>query len=295
MPTLQPRSIAAIQAQINLAIQANTNLYNPSAVDPAKRGLTSTSLVAIWSLMTFIVAVTINLFEQILYSWTVVMEAAITQTAAGSDTWIVAFVKRFQYSTSSNQIAQWIGSEYKYPIINTALQIINQVAVVTNAPGARTVKISSNNTPVSPAALSALQSYFENGAPAGIYTTWINANADFILIEAKITYDGQYAATIQSDVITALNNFLSNFDTNNFNGIIEVSQIQNCIFTVAGVKDVVLTKVEARAATVAAVYATQLIESSQIIISTYNPFSGYLIADTDSGRTFTDTLIFNVG
>jgi hypothetical protein len=252
-------------------------------------------MVAIWNLLAYVVAVAINLYEQIQVLFSAQVESYITQTAAGSDTWLVAFVKRFQYSTTVNQIAQYINNQYTYPVINTALQIITQVAVVTNQPGNRTVKIASNSAPISPAALSALQTYFENGAPTGIYTTWINSAADFILVGANITYDGQYAATIVSDVTNALTNFFANFNTANFNGIIEMSQIQNVIFNVAGVKDVTITKVEARPSFVAPANAYQLIENSQVLLPNYNPYAGYLIADTYSGRTFADTLIFNVG
>lgn len=290
------RAISAIQAQIVAGVRAEKNLYDPTNADTNKQGLTSTSTVAVWYLWTYIQAVAINIFEQLLDLYKAEVEGFVATASAGTPKWIQKQVLLFQWSATTPQVIQFDTNNFfpYYPSVNPALQIITQCSVTTGPNKIVLVKAASNSTALTAPQLAALRSYLDFINFAGVYFQLRSVAADFIMLGYDIYYDGQYSSSIATDCATAINNFLNTSNQNNFNGVTKLSSIEDVLQGVVGVRDVVAKTVEVRAYNVLAANATKLVSGATTILRSCNPFAGYMIVDTGAGRTLADTLNFIV-
>lgn len=251
-----------------------------------------------------IVARAINFLEQLMDAYKVDLEDKVSKGAVGSDAWLQDRILRFQYDSVTPQIVE-IKSDFSvdYVTVDTTKRIITRASVNTTSNQTVTVKVAKQNPPVALSApeLAALQSYLTNtgdgtyagrGVGIGFAGTKIVAtsnDADEIYINADINYNGQYAATIQADVISAINNYLANID---FNGKVYISNLEIAIKSVTGVVDVLLKDVAIRANTTLFANKTYLVQNQTTIIQSYSLEAGYAIGETTSGQTFTDKLNF---
>lgn len=290
------RAISTIQAQIVAAVQADKNLYDPTNADSTKQGLTSTSAVAIWYLWTYIQATAINIFEQLLDTYKAAIEAAVVLAAPGTPQWVQKQCLSFQWSATTPQIIQLDLNTYSpyYPIINKSLCIITQCSVTTTANKLALIKVANNSTALTAPQLAALTSYLDFLNFAGVYFQLRSVAPDFIMLGYDIYYDGQYSTSIATDCAAAIATFLNTSNSNNFNGVVTLSKIEDVLQAVAGVRDVVARDVEVRAYNVLAANATKLVVSKTVVLRNYTPFAGYMIVDTGVGRTLADTLVFTV-
>lgn len=291
------RTVTQIQNQIIAQLQSDKNLYDPANPDPSRRGLTSTSQTAIWKLLTFIVAVAINLFEQLLDIFIVDVETRISAAAPGTPSWIRQQCLLFQWSSTTDQIIQFdtVNIAPYYPTVNAALRIITQCAVTSLPNKIVLVKVATGGS--SPAPLSspqqdALTSYLDYLNFAGVYFQLVSTDADFAMIGADIFYDGQYANSIQAAVTAAINSFIANLP---FNGMMKLSLLEDAIQAVPGVTDVTFSQVECR---VTGAYnpntVVKLVDNYTVLIREYSAYAGYMIIDTAVGRDLATTLNFIV-
>lgn len=289
------RSQAVIKAQIISYI---------SGIPIISQLVVNNSQVAYNNNFIDIVARTINFFEQLMDAYKVDLEDKVSKGAVGSDAWLQDRILRFQYDSGTPQIVE-IKSDFSvdYVTVDTAKRIITRASVNTTSNQTVTVKVAKQNPPVALSApeLAALQSYLTNtgdgtyagrGVGIGFAGTKIVAtsnDADEIYINADINYNGQYAATIQADVISAINNYLANID---FNGKVYISNLEIAIKSVTGVVDVLLKDVAIRANTTLFANKTYLVQNQTTIIQSYALEAGYAIGETTSGQTFADKLNF---
>lgn len=289
------RSKAVIKAQIINYI---------SSIPIISQLVVNNSQVAYNNNFIDIVARTINFFEQLMDAYKVDLEDKVSKGAVGSDAWLQDRILRFQYDSGTPQIVE-IKSDFSvdYVTVDTAKRIITRASVNTTSNQTVTVKVAKQNPPVALSApeLAALQSYLTNtgdgtyagrGVGIGFAGTKIVAtsnDADKIYINADINYNGQYAATIQADVISAINNYLANID---FNGKVYISNLEIAIKSVTGVVDVLLKDVAIRANTTLFANKTYLVQNQTTIIQSYALEAGYAIGETTSGQTFADKLNF---
>lgn len=289
------RSQAVIKAQIINYI---------SSIPIISQLVVNNSQVAYNNNFIDIVARTINFFEQLMDAYKVDLEDKVSKGAVGSDAWLQDRILRFQYDSGTPQIVE-IKSDFSvdYVTVDTAKRIITRASVNTTSNQTVTVKVAKQNPPVALSApeLAALQSYLTNtgdgtyagrGVGIGFAGTKIVAtsnDADEIYINADINYNGQYAATIQEDVISAINNYLANID---FNGKVYISNLEIAIKSVTGVVDVLLKDVAIRANTTLFANKTYLVQNQTTIIQSYALEAGYAIGETTSGQTFADKLNF---
>lgn len=289
------RSQAVIKAQIISYI---------SGIPIISQLVVNNSQVAYNNNFIDIVARTINFFEQLMDAYKVDLEDKVSKGAVGSDAWLQDRILRFQYDSGTPQIVE-IKSDFSvdYVTVDTAKRIITRASVNTTSNQTVTVKVAKQNPPVALSApeLAALQSYLTNtgdgtyagrGVGIGFAGTKIVAtsnDADEIYINADINYNGQYAATIQEDVISAINNYLANID---FNGKVYISNLEIAIKSVTGVVDVLLKDVAIRANTTLFANKTYLVQNQTTIIQSYALEAGYAIGETTSGQTFADKLNF---
>lgn len=290
------RKIPTIQQEIIDNVQSDATLYDPTNTTPSKRGLTSTSAVAIWRLWTFIVATAIGAFEQLLDIYQSTIEAKMIEAPAGTNAWLRSRVLLFQYDAVTPQYIQFNNTNYSfyYDVPNTALCIVTSCAVITNPNKVVLVKVAkggSTPVPLSSLEKAALTTYLDYINFAGVYFELISADADFIMVGADIYYDGQFASVIVQNVKDAINNYVQNLP---FNGLIVLSKLEDAIQSVQGVNDVVFSNVEARPNATIPANAFKLVSAYDVLLRNYSTFAGYSITDTATGRTLDDTLNFVV-
>ncbi len=267
------RSISLIQSQINSSLQANL------ATVGITLDTTQWSKRNILRLLCFCVATAIAVLEQLIDVFTANVEAVAASAAPATDAWIQAQVFKFQYSATTPQIIQFTaGLAPYYPVVNSTLQIITRCSVTTTSANNVLIKVATGTTPaaLSPTQLSALQAYISppNGIGiAGVNYICSSGSADILFVQANVYYQGQYSGIIQANVINAINNYLAVLP---FNGQVKISDLENTIRNVAGVNDVVLVNVSARANGGTATY---LVQSEAVISRLWNTVAGYIVPE----------------
>lgn len=288
---------AAIEARLLAYLKANTVLYDPTNPDPTKRGLTSPSQVAQYLNFLNVISTEFFMEQNLMSLFESEVEGIINGQAVGTPEWIQAQVFKFQYDATNPQIVALDTTTFTidYPTIDLTKRIISRCAVVNAANGQVAVKVATGTPPdqLSSPQANALTSYLAQKIPAGIDVVLVNLKNDLFTLFANVIYDGQYSAIIQANVELALNNYLAAL---NFNSIVKVSDIENTILAVAGVKDVELTELAGRLYGVS-FSARQIFYSLSGGINnlSYQTSSGYIVQDPTSGSTFADTITYTVG
>lgn len=262
-------------------------------------GLNSPSQTAIWNLWAYVTAVSINLFEQLLDIFTAKIEAYIAVAGIGTIPWLRVQVLKFQFSATISQYVQLNTTTLviDYPIIDPTLRILSRAAVSQQANRVVSVKVAQQEPPVqltSPM-FTALSSYLNEIAFAGTQINIINANADSLIASGTVFYTGQYAATIQSDVITALNSYCTGLSSNaNFGSAVKATDVIKAILAVNGVTDFRPTEVSVRPDLVSITLRNKIFElSSGTDQVSFTPVSGYIIPEATTGWDFGTTLSFS--
>jgi hypothetical protein len=278
------RSIAAIQAQI---------ISNKNA-QPELDGLNSTSKFSVWNLWTYIIAVCIGVFEQLLDSYVVDLEKQVSQSAAASALWVQSKMFAFQYDATNPQIVQLINTVPQYPTINVAMQLITACSVNQTYSNNVQIKVAKGNplSALTNTEVTAAQSYINTIGAAGIKYVVLSSNSDKIYIQADVYYQGQYSAIIQTNVIAAINSYLTNLSSTSFNSSVKMSDLENVIRSVTGVNDCVLNNVRFRIDTAAFVDGVDTVLSTATLQRQWYPVAGYVSGETTSGKTFADSLNF---
>lgn len=279
------RDISLIKAQIMDAIAAD------EVLSPL---LTSTSKRAIFRLFAFCIAACISVFEQLIDVFKESVENTAASAAPASNAWIQKKVLEFQYSDTNPQVLQLVNFVPSYPVVDPTLRIISRCSVITTLAGNVTVKVATGEPPaaLSSPQLSALQSYLNQiGVPVAYLAQ--SGNADLLYIDAQIYYLGQYGEAIKDLVITAIKDFLAmQAQQENFNGKIKISDLERVIKNVPGVTDVIFYNIAARDSGTAFANKTFLVQNAQTISRLWNTISGYMVEETTTGQTFSDTLQF---
>jgi len=276
------RTIEQIQAAIINSINQIPELATIAA-NNSKR--------AIWRLFTFVQATAILTLEQLIDVFKLETEVIIASGTPATPSWIADKINKFQYSTTNPQIVQLINLVPTYPTVDTSLLLITRVGVTTTVSNKVQIKVAKSEPPVALLApeLSALQGYINTIGIAGIDYLVTSTNADQIYIDADIYYNGQYSAVIQANVISAINTLLSTLP---FNGNFKVSDLEVAIRSIVGVTDVVLNNVTIRTDAQTIAQGAKLIQNNTIISRFYPTVAGYIISETTSGSTLTDSLLF---
>ena len=146
----------------------------------------------------------------------------------------------FQYDAASPQLTQVIDGRVTYPVIDAALRIVTRVAIKTQANGRALVKAAKGVAPLLPLdanELIALKSYLSRIGFVGIPIDVTSQQADRVRLEnCVIYYYGQYnPATVKAAVIQAVDDYLKNISTSNFDGVVVRTAIVDAMQAVEGV------------------------------------------------------------
>jgi hypothetical protein len=232
------------------------------------------SKVGSWRLTAYIVAVTINLFEQLQDIFKAEIETIAAQAIAGTVNWYAAQVLRFQ----SGYALIFDNTNYRYFYSDTtsaaavAARVVKKVAIqelITSQFNGIVIKVAKEQSPnvlepLSNAEVIELVSYINKVKFAGVQTSVISLAADLIRLNLTVYYDGVLDINdFKNSVEAAINNYLNGID---FDGIFYVNELVDALQAVPGLFDIELFNVSAKA-------DTEPLFSN--VSRLYNPASGY--------------------
>jgi len=282
------RSINVIQQQILDAKAADSNL----------NGLTSNSKVAIWRLWVYIVAVCINIFEQLMDAYKIEIEAIADTAIPGTPQWVKDRTLRFQYDATVPQVLE-INSDLtlSYEVEDDTKRIVTRCSVTQGISKAVSIKVAkaTSITDDTPIALTtpeynSLVGYWNLIGFAGLTYNIINKSSDKIGVTGTIYYKGQYSSTIQQDVENAIKNYLAEIP---FDGKVRISKIEDAIQAVTGVNDLKIDTVRARDNDTVYDSGVKIYDlATGVNYVTYQMVAGYAIPETTTSYTLADTLTY---
>jgi len=274
------RSINDIQTQIHQIVASQ------SALSALNLSPSQTSIYQEWE---YIVASELNYEEQLRDQFVDEINTTIAQHAVGTDQWVYDQSFLFQYDSSTPQIISLVDYVPTYNPVDTTKQIITRCSVKTQPARIVSVKVAKQDPPVAltTSELSAFQSYLDTISFAGVQYSVISANADKLYFKANIYYNGQYAPTIQTVVINAINTFMASLP---FDGVVRVNALIDAIQATTGVTDVKIENMGIRADSSSTyIYLVQNFTENLISLPLV---SGYIVEETNSGFDFASTLTF---
>lgn len=275
------RTIDDIQQQIITNVQAT----------PELAGATSTSKRAIWRLWTYVVAVAINLFEQLQDVFLAQSESIVALSAPQTAQWVQDRAFKFQYDATNPQVIQLIDLVPQYPVVNPDLRIVTRCSVRSTGSGRVQVKVAKSDPPeaLDGLQLAALQSYMSLIGVAGIAYNCTTAAPDKLYVAASIYYKGGYSAIISGTVIAAIEAYFAAIP---FDGNMKLLDLEIAIKNVPGVNDVVFQNVSARYDSTPYGTGTYLVQNNTVISRQWATVAGYIVGETTTGATLADTLTF---
>ncbi|MDH4127159.1 MAG: hypothetical protein OEV44_00285 [Spirochaetota bacterium] len=257
-------------------------------------GLTSTSYTAIWNLIFYICAVAIKVIEDLQDILEVDIETRKLEIPTGVLKWYASESLVFQYGDSlifsdtyvdeNNVTITLEGKTVIYPIIDLDKRIVELAAADDNE-GLITIKVAKITSgiaePLTAPELAAFEDYWKAKRFAGTPITYISDNPDLLKAEYTVTYNPELlnsSGVLISDGVTkpvevAINDFLQTFQSENFNGAMQIVKLTNAILSSTGVVNVVATNIEAKPD--GGSYSDILGSATQ----TYNSIAGYMKID----------------
>jgi hypothetical protein len=282
------RSINTIAQQMLDAKAADSNL----------NGLTSNSKVAIWRLWIYIVAACINVFEQLMDAYKTEIEAIADTAIPGTPQWVKDRTFRFQYDATVPQVLE-VNDDLtlSYETEDDTKKIVTRCSVTQGVSKTVSIKVAkatsiTNDAPtqLTTPEYNSLVGYWNLIGFAGLTYNVINKVSDKVSVTATIYYQGQYAATIQSDVESAIKNYIAAIP---FDGKIRVSKIEDAIQAVIGVSDLKINTIQARDNDTVFASGTKVYDlATGVNLIQYQMIAGYAVEEDTTSYTFADTITY---
>ena len=259
----------------------------------------TTSQSSRWRNFLYLVAGAIAIYEQIQDAFKLEIETIRLNAKVGTLAWYREQALFFQYSATDPQAVQIIDHVPAYPTIDTSLRIITQAAAIAVNEDIQ-IKVAKGSFPsfttLTASELAALNTYFNGsntGAVEGITfagkkVVFVSKASDRLYINADIYFNGQITETqARTNVETALNNFLSTFTDEAFNGVIFLQRVVDAIQAADGITDI---KVNSMAGRPSATTFSNRVVFDRI----YQSDAGHVILEDSTGNTIADSLNFIV-
>lgn len=222
--------------------EIQTEIINTIQADPNLAGLTSTSAVAFWRLITRVVAAALETEEQINDVFKAELEQIAREAIPGTAQWLQQRVLEFQYDALNPQVVQVIDGRITYPVIDESLRIVTAAAVKEQANGRVLVKAAKDDgagglEPLTAAEKTALEGYLSRIGFVGIPVDTISQQADRVrLANMKIYYLKEYdPAAVLTDIEEAVAQYLRDISSVNFNGVVVRTELVDVIQAVEGI------------------------------------------------------------
>lgn len=255
---------------------------------------------SLFNIIIFVVSASQFVFEAIVDALKADIQEIADSAPSGNAAWVRQQILNFQFGDAIDiNTTDPDGNNYFvpfYPVIDESKQIITRCAVTDGSQGSINIKVAKGTVPsltaLSSTELDALRDYYygtsdtEGIGFAGVVANFVSLEADRLRVEANIYYYGQFVqATVKSNVITAINNFLSTFADDNFAGTVKMIELVDAIQEVQGVSRVELVAIEGRAETTPFANRTSI-----PIQGIYQTSAGYVIGEDETGNTLNDTI-----
>lgn len=231
----------------------NSLVPNPDTAQTFLTDLTSSSKVAFWRLIFWVMAVAIWSHEQIFEQHKLEIEARGDELITGTKRWYRNEVLNFQYGDSL--IWDSTNLKYKYADGSTGPKIVTNASVLEVGAQLR-IKVAKDDgagglTPLSATEETAFETYVNKIKFAGTNISITNINADFLKIVLNISYDpltlsstGELISTPGTfPVIDAVNNYITGLP---FDGVFNLTKFIDAVQLADGVIDAYLTSSEAK-------------------------------------------------
>jgi hypothetical protein len=243
--------------------------------------LSTTSKVAIWRLWAFVMAVAINIHENVWDLFKAEIETRAAEVPTGTPLWYYNEGLKFQYGYSLT----WTGTQYVYSTLDEGAQIVKLLAVVDIGFQVRfkAAKLDGAGlpTPLSAAELSAFEGYIRQIKFAGTATSVTSSAGDDIKLNYYIKYDPLVLAPdgslLQDPAVFPVEDAIDGYITGlPFNGVLSLMPLTDAVQAAAGVLDATLNTAQAKFGGLP--YSN--------IIREYTPDAGYLVLDPASSFTY---------
>lgn len=215
--------------------------------------LNSTSSTAIWRLWAYVTATAMYMLEAMWDLFKQEVDDIVAAAVPGTAQWYRGQALVFQYG--DELIYQ--NEKFQYAEIDTTVQIIKR-ASVTEAGGVVFIKVAKLNESNAPVKLSndelvAFQDYISQIKFAGTRATVITLDPDRVDVDVDVYYDPKVLSSdgtlIDNAAIYPVNNAVDDYLANvEFDGKIYNNKLIDAIQGAAGVDDIALTGLRAKAA-----------------------------------------------
>jgi len=215
------------------------------------KDLTSSSKVAIWRLLLWVVAVATWIHEGLWYVFKTEVQELIDRERPHTLRWYAEQSKLWQYGDS----LEWIDGQYQYSTYDASKQIVKYCSTAESA-GVVLIKAAKEVAGVATKLTTAEKTSFENFwkkfKDAGVFINIISEDPDLVRIGFKIYYNPLVLTSTgvliadgsTKPVEVAIESYLANLP---WDGILRNSSVVDAVQQAAGVVDVVLTGSEAKA------------------------------------------------
>lgn len=227
-----------------------------------------------------------NIQEQLYDSFVEDVEAIALVAPPQNAPWIQdKMLNLFEYNAITVPIVQFDTTTFApyYPNPNTNNRIIKYCSVKATSFGVTLIKVASQTSSlpsqISATPLSAIQTFANLIGVPGIIYNVVSEAADRLFLQLDVYYNGLYSAVIEANVIAAINAYLAYVSTVQFDGEITLTDLEGRIRAVAGVNDVVLYNVQARANGTTVGTGTNLILNNLELQRNWSTVAGYIIPE----------------
>jgi len=258
--------------------------------EPDLAGLTSSSQSALWRLIFWVAAQSINLFEQIMDALKAEVTTVAENSIAGSAQWLQQKALEFQYDETDPQVIQIIDGVPQYPTVDPSKRIIKNASVKEGSNRIVFIKVAKDDgsgglTPLTTNELNAFKGYIQKIGFAGIPYVSQSEQADRCQFTGEFFYGGQFVASnVKAAVIESIKTYLNSLP---FDGVIEFNKVIDAIQATEGVVDVDTLNAVLR------IRGFSISADDPRVITverTAETSAGYIIEEDTAGFTFNDTI-----
>jgi len=251
------------------------------------------SQAGIFNMIADIFAILMNVAEQLWDTMSTNISNTVIKGGVGTGRWWRERILEFQ----NGDVLKYANGVYYYDVVNATKTLVTFCSVTETGNKTIQIKVAKGITPTKLTALEligGLKDYVDFFRFAGTQIDLISLDSDKCYINANIYYSGQYFATIQASVNSAITAYFNSISAGaNFNGAIITTNILKAIQAVDGVSYVKLNIIKVRQDTVAFSSAYTLfslpLSMDNVLVNTY---AGYVVGETTAGQTLNDSLTF---
>lgn len=282
------RTINEIYNQLITAKESQPDLTSllptGDTADDLKTDLTSNSVVAIWRLWLWIVAVGSHTVELLIDKHRSEVETFVANKEWGTLGFLRNKALEYQFGDSLT----WNGSQFIYSTYTPANQIVKRAAVVVSGQIVqfKIAKLTAGGLPekLSSAEKISFAAYIDGLVYAGTQYAVISDDPDDVKLDIEIVFDPLVLAADGSlitdgavfPIVDTINDFISNLP---FNGVLNLTSLTDALQLIDGVVDPTLNDAFGKYGGLSYV----------AINKNYIPFAGHAILDeTNSVLTFTN-------